>query len=57
MGSEIRVADLEAGEHTVKIVAVDQVGNRSEKEVSFTTIDENPLKPQNPNPAIILKMS
>ncbi len=50
MGSEIKVADLEAGDHTVKVVAVDLIGNRSKKEVSFKTIDENPLKPQNPNP-------
>ncbi|MFK9093877.1 metallophosphoesterase [Bacillus salipaludis] len=51
MGSEIRVGDLDAGDHTVKVVAVDQVGNRGEKEVKFTTIDENPVKPQNPYPA------
>ncbi len=51
MGSEIRVADIVAGDHTLKIVAVDHSGNRSEKEVSFKTIDENPLKPQNPYPA------
>ncbi|MBM7565959.1 S-layer homology domain-containing protein [Paenibacillus sacheonensis] len=43
--------DLAAGEHVLMVQATDKVGNHSQKEVTFSVPDENPLKPELVSPA------
>ena len=51
IGQEIRVADLSPGSHTLKVIAEDKIGNKSEKVVEFTTVEENPYVNEQPAPA------
>ncbi|MDT8974902.1 S-layer homology domain-containing protein [Paenibacillus sp. chi10] len=37
---------MKAGKHTLTITASDKVGNQAERTVTFTTPEENPLKPE-----------
>ncbi|UAL47758.1 lamin tail domain-containing protein [Sutcliffiella horikoshii] len=48
---ETASSKLSAGEHTLKIVAIDEVGNEAVKVVHFTVVNENPLKPELVSPA------
>ncbi|MBP3963430.1 S-layer homology domain-containing protein [Paenibacillus lignilyticus] len=43
--------DLTAGNHVVLIHATDKVGNRAQKQVTFSVPDENPTKPELVTPA------
>ena len=61
-------ADLSAGNHTLQIAASDQAGNKSEKEVIFSVVEEMPYQPQllmtknedkdvTPNPKLSVKVT
>ena len=39
-------ADLSAGNHTLQIAASDQAGNKGEKEIIFSVVEEMPYQPQ-----------
>lgn len=43
---------LSAGNHQLVVTAIDKVGNKREKVVDFSVINENPAKPKNVSPAV-----
>ncbi|WP_203363333.1 S-layer homology domain-containing protein [Bacillus sp. REN10] len=47
---ETSSAKLEAGKHTLKMTAVDQIGNETTQAVTFHVAEERPYKPEAVNP-------
>lgn len=43
-------AELEPGKHTLKVTAVDQIGNKASKTVTFAVVEEQPFKPEAVSP-------
>ncbi|WJH33870.1 lamin tail domain-containing protein [Paenibacillus sp. CC-CFT747] len=44
-------AELESGTHVLQVQAADKAGNRSERTVTFKTVEENPYSPELVSPA------